>query len=169
MIALIEGVLDYSKIDSEPVEFKIDLDVLVNNMLDDLRTIIISKNVEVQLGELGEIKGNETQIRQLFQNLISNAIKFQADETPKVIIDKRIVGGGTSYFVEDNGIGIEPAFRNSIFMMFKRVNNYGKYPGQGIGLSMCKRVIESHGGRIWIESNDENKPGSRFCFTIASD
>lgn len=164
MTSLIEGVLAYSKIDSENVRMKLNLDKLVRNILFDLNSTIVSRNVNIQLGELGTISGNETQIRQLFQNLISNALKFNMSEEPLVIINKKEEDGQTVFYVEDNGIGIEPKFRSSIFMMFKRVNNYDQYPGQGIGLSMCKRIVESHQGQIWIE--DPKNQGSRFCFTL---
>jgi len=164
MTALIEGVLTYSKIDSERVEQKINLDEVVNAILADLHTDIIANNVKIERHKLGRIKGDEIQIRQLFQNLFSNAIKFHEDARPKVLIGKREDHGTAVFFIEDNGIGIEPEFRESIFRMFSRVNNYEKYPGQGIGLSMCKKIIAYHNGRIWIEN--PKKVGIRFCFTL---
>jgi PAS domain S-box-containing protein len=164
MTALIEGVLTYSKIDSERVEQKINIDEVVNNILVDLNTNIVTNNVQIERHHLGQIIGNKIQIRQLFQNLISNAIKFQEDTTPRVLVGKREDEGTSVYFIEDNGIGIEPEFREAIFRMFKRVNNFEKYPGQGIGLSLCKKIIDGHNGRIWIET--PKKVGVRFCFTL---
>lgn len=167
MTSLIEGVLTYSKIDSERVIQDVNLDILIQDILFDLNATILTHDVGIELDEMGMVVGDETQIRQLFQNLISNAIKFQDQDTPKVSIGKTIEDSRVIYFVEDNGIGINPEFREAIFMMFKRVNNYEKYPGQGIGLSMCKKIIESHKGQIWIENGAVQ--GTRFCFTFGLD
>jgi PAS domain S-box-containing protein len=164
MNSLIEGVLAYSKIDGERNEKKINLDELVKNILFDLNSIILASNVHIEIEELASIHGDPIQIRQLFQNLISNAIKFQTNENPIVRVGKRQDQGITVYYVEDNGIGIETEFRESIFKMFKRVNNYEKYPGQGIGLALCKKIIDSHKGEIWLENPE--KRGVRFCFTL---
>jgi light-regulated signal transduction histidine kinase (bacteriophytochrome) len=101
---------------------------------------------------------------QVFQNLIVNAIKFRGKETPRIHISATRDGDGWRFAVSDNGIGIEPGYTERIFLIFQRLHDREKYPGTGIGLAICKRIVEHHNGKIWVES----KPGigSTFCFTI---
>ena len=104
------------------------------------------------------------QMRQLFQNLIINAIKFQSQESPRIHVSAKKRGNEWIFSVKDNGIGINPQYKDRIFMIFQRLHSREDYPGTGIGLAICKRIIERHGGRIWVDS--EIGKGSTFYFTM---
>jgi signal transduction histidine kinase len=114
------------------------------------------------------VTGDPRQLRQLFQNLISNGIKFVEDGPPRVEVSAARDGRDWQFCVADNGIGIDPQHADRIFAVFKRLHGRDAYPGSGIGLSICKRIVERHQGRIWVEENVEGgeSGGSRFCFTI---
>ncbi len=107
---------------------------------------------------------DSTQLVQVFQNLIFNGIKFHNEEAPKIHIAAKKKASEWVFSVQDNGIGIDPQYSEKIFEIFKRLHTKEKYPGTGIGLSICKRIIERHGGRIWLES--ELGKGSTFYFTL---
>jgi len=120
---------------------------------------------------LPQVMGDSRQLVQLFQNLIGNAIKFHADQPPQVHISiqqqENHSHGGVAcwmFSVQDNGIGIEPRYFDRIFLIFQRLHNREEYPGTGIGLAICKKIVERHGGQIWVES--ELGKGSTFRFTI---
>ncbi|MFT5305234.1 MAG: PAS domain S-box-containing protein [Chitinophagales bacterium] len=157
---LIQGVLDYSKVDSDSLKYNLRLNKVVKAVLSDLKALIEEKNVKVEVHKLFPIRGDETQITQLFQNLISNAIKFNHSDQAKLVIGSEEVNGTYTCYIKDNGIGIPDEFKDSIFKMFKRVNTYDQFPGQGLGLSICKKIVDKHYGKIWVENNDFN--GSTF-------
>ncbi len=157
---LIQGVLAYSKVDNDSLKSKLRLDKVVKAVLSDLQALIEENNVEVEVLKLFPIRGDETQITQLFQNLISNAIKFNHSDQAKLVIGSEEVNGKYTCYIKDNGIGIPDEFKDTIFKMFKRVNTYGQFPGQGLGLSICKKIVDKHNGKIWVENNDFN--GSTF-------
>ena len=100
----------------------------------------------------------------MFQNLISNAIKFHGEEPPRVHLSSQRKGDEWIFSVSDNGIGIDPQYFNRLFIVFQRLHNVSEYPGSGIGLAICKKIVERHRGRIWVESQPEK--GSTFYFTI---
>ena len=115
--------------------------------------------------DLPMVMGDETQLSQLFQNLIDNAIKFRrAEETPRVHISAQRKGNDWEFSVQDNGIGIDPQYFDRIFIIFQRLHSREAYEGTGIGLAVCMRIVERHGGRIWVES--EPGRGSLFHFTL---
>ena len=110
------------------------------------------------------ITANPTKIKQLFQNLISNAIKFRKEEKPEVKIYARDVGLYWQFSIEDNGIGIDPEFHDRIFLLFKKLHSKREYQGTGLGLAICKKIVEQHHGNIWVESLPGE--GATFNFTL---
>ena len=113
---------------------------------------------------LPEVMGDNTQLAQIFQNLIINGIKFHCEEAPKIYISAEKKEKEWVFSVQDNGIGINPQYSEKIFEVFKRLHGKEEYPGTGIGLAVCKKIVERHGGHIWVES--ELGKGSTFYFTL---
>jgi light-regulated signal transduction histidine kinase (bacteriophytochrome) len=134
----------------------------------------VKQNLDVAIAESGAVITHDplpvlvadtTQLTQLFQNLFSNAIKFRRpEEAPRIHVSSKRYGGGLQFSVRDNGIGIDPQYFDRIFVIFQRLHGREKYPGTGIGLAICKKIVERLGGRIWVES--ERGQGSTFCFVI---
>jgi light-regulated signal transduction histidine kinase (bacteriophytochrome) len=113
---------------------------------------------------LPTVQGDAVQLLQLFQNLIANAIKFRGDAAPQVHVSAEATEEGWCFSVRDNGIGIAPEYFERIFLLFQRLHGRKEYPGTGIGLALCKRIVERHGGRLWVESAAGQ--GSTFRFTL---
>jgi light-regulated signal transduction histidine kinase (bacteriophytochrome) len=107
---------------------------------------------------------DELQLVQLFQNLIGNAIKFRSDQSPHIHVSAEQKGDKWVFSVKDNGIGIDPQFKERIFVVFQRLHQKEKYPGTGMGLAICKKIVERHGGEMWVES--EPQKGSTFYFSV---
>ncbi len=165
MSELVKGLFDYSLIGKQCVKGKIDCNSLVESVLTDLAGSIKSRNALIRVENLPVITGYETELRLLFQNLISNAIKFQQPHTvPDVSISCKSDGKMWLFSVKDNGIGIEEKFKEKIFIIFQRLHNRNEFDGVGIGLSHCKKIVEIHFGKIWVESAVGT--GSVFKFTI---
>jgi len=166
MQRLINDLLGYSRIGRQggnPENFRA-ADAL-KTVLANLQGAISESGAKIEVGALPDIRGDRTQVGQLFQNLIGNAIKFRRDgETPLIRISAAPEGGFWRFLIEDNGIGIEKAYLERVFLIFQRLHERNKYPGTGIGLAIVKKVIEHHGGRIWIESTPGQ--GSKFNFTL---
>jgi PAS domain S-box-containing protein len=166
MNSLIKGLLSYSRLTTHAKEpQQIDLNEVISNVLKDLKASIDEKNAILELNKLPVIRADDLQMHQLFQNLISNALKFKKDGQPIIKINARRQRNNWLFSVEDNGIGIETEFFERIFIIFQRLHERGKYPGTGLGLAICKKIVERHGGRIWVES--EIGKGTTFYFTLA--
>jgi PAS domain S-box-containing protein len=166
MQALIDGLLLYSRAGtSEYAMGPVDCSEVVRATVATLDAIIRETRATVTYESLPTVRGDETQFSQLFQNLISNAIKFVAPGTaPRVHIAATREEREWAFSVSDNGIGIEPEYAARIFTVFQRLHGRDEYPGSGVGLAICKRIVERHRGRIWVEGNAE--AGSTFRFTI---
>ncbi len=164
MQALIQDLLNYSRVARKAVQMEaVDCTVVLARALNNLEVAVRESGAEVSTGGLPVVKGDASQLAQLFQNLIGNAIKFRGPEQPAVRISAELNGDWT-FCVRDNGIGMDPRQQERIFGMFQRLHTRQEYPGTGIGLAVCKRVVERHGGRIWVES--EAGKGSSFFFTL---
>ena len=165
MYLLIEDLLTYSRVGKQHEEYTaVNLQTVVEDCLDDLSLTIEEKQAIVNCADLPTIKGNLSEMRQLFQNLIGNSLKFTGDISP--IIDITAMPQGEMYLfaVKDNGIGIEPQYSDKIFQMFQRLHNSSEYEGTGIGLAICHKIVARQGGEIWVES--ELNKGSSFFFTL---
>jgi light-regulated signal transduction histidine kinase (bacteriophytochrome) len=165
MQSLIIDMLAYTRVgrgDKEPEPT--DCELVLDRALGDLRAAIDESGAHVTHDPLPTVSADESQLGQVFQNLIGNAIRFRGEDPPRVHISAEPEGGRWRFSVRDNGIGIDPAYHERIFVIFQRLHKRGEYPGTGIGLPLCKRIVERHGGRIWVES--EPQKGSTFYFTI---
>jgi light-regulated signal transduction histidine kinase (bacteriophytochrome) len=130
----------------------------------DLRASITEAAAEISHGPLPTVMGDAAQFTHLFQNLIGNAIKFRGQEPPRIHVSAELKGREWVFSVRDNGIGLDPQFADRIFMVFQRLHRHEDYPGTGIGLAIARKIVEHHGGRIWVES--EPGKGATFCFTV---
>ncbi|MGE5403116.1 MAG: ATP-binding protein [Ignavibacteriales bacterium] len=165
MQILIRDLLKYSRVTSKAKPFEaIDCNEIIYDILSDLQLIISENRAVITHENMPEILGDPTQIRQLLQNLIINGIKFRGDRNPEIHIRAVRNQRDWIFSVSDNGIGIEQQFFDRIFMLFQRLHEKEKYPGTGIGLAICKKIVERHGGRIWLESEPEQ--GTTFYFTL---
>jgi len=143
----------------------VDCNKLLQNVLDDLTVAVNEAGACITYEALPLINGYATELKQLFQNLITNAIKFRKKETsPTINISVQRAGECWQFAFKDNGIGIEEKHNEKIFAIFKRLHTRTEYEGSGIGLSYCKKIVELHNGRIWVESKVGE--GSTFCFTL---
>jgi light-regulated signal transduction histidine kinase (bacteriophytochrome) len=165
MKQLIEDLLAYSRVGTKGKEFKpVPVENALKRAVTNLRAAIEESGAEVTHDALPTVNADEVQLGQLFQNLMGNALKFKGPEEPHVHVGAVETPGEWKFSVKDNGIGIEPQYFERIFMLFQRLHTKGDYPGTGIGLAICKKVVERHGGRIWVES--EPGKGSSFNFTL---
>ncbi len=163
---LINDLLTYSRIESSPHEFKrVDCNKAVERCLDSLNAIISETQAQVQCDQLPTVTADPSQFSRLLQNLIGNAIKFSAkDRQPLIQISARKEALWWIFSVQDNGIGVEMQFAERIFVIFQRLHSSDAYSGTGMGLAICKRIVEGHGGRIWMKS--EEGVGSKFQFSL---
>ncbi len=162
---LIDDLLTFSRVSTEANELKLtDLESVYNEVLSNLEVQIDENNAIIKHDHLPVVITDKTQITQVFQNLINNAIKFQSEDQPKINISVTEEDNQWLFAVEDNGIGIDPKHSDRIFEVFKRLHKKRDYPGTGIGLAICKKIIERHGGSIWAET--ELGKGSIFYFTL---
>lgn len=166
MAALINDLLSYSRISANPIELtSVDLNETVERVTIDLQAAIGESKARILYPRLPTITADRTQMAQLFQNLIGNAIKYRAsDVSPTIRIEAFPQGGKQLVSVSDNGIGIPKEYHQKIFGLFQRLHSRDKYAGTGIGLAVCKKIVEAHQGKIWVES--QPGAGSTFYFQL---
>ncbi len=169
MQALIAGLLEFSRIKTHGQNFApVEVTAVLQGVCRNLDGLIVESGAVVRYGEMPVIQGDEAQINRLFQNLLQNALKFRKEGIPPVIeIRAEKTGAGQVFSVHDNGIGIEDQYFERIFTIFQRLHTREQYPGTGIGLSICKRIVERHGGKIWLKSTAD--AGTTFYFNIPGD
>jgi PAS domain S-box-containing protein len=165
MQQLINALLDYSRVGTraKPLE-PTDCEAVFNNAVANLKVAIKETDAVVEHDPLPTVVADATQMVQLFQNLLGNSVKFHSDKRPEIHVGAQRNGSEWIFSVRDNGIGIDPKYFERIFIIFQRLHGRGEYPGTGIGLAICKKIIERHKGRIWVESQPGN--GATFYFTI---
>jgi PAS domain S-box-containing protein len=168
MYALIHSLSDYSKVGMSKTLRLLNFKEVIDNVISDLDAAIKLTGAEIHISEMPVIYAYEVEIHQLFLNLISNAIKFHnKDIKPVIKVDSERTGGFWKFSVSDNGIGISETDYGKLFKMFQRLHSdEDEFEGKGIGLTVCKKIVELHKGNIWIESN--GGPGATFYFTIAT-
>jgi PAS domain S-box-containing protein len=165
MQALISDLLTYSRVGrGEVLKELTDLNVVLNQTLSDLSRAIQESHATITADVLPTLNANPRQIGQLFQNLIANAMKFRGEKQPCIQIKSRLNSNFWTISVQDNGIGIQPEHVDRIFVIFQRLHTKDEYEGTGIGLAICKKIVERHGGEIWVES--ELGQGTTFLFTL---
>jgi signal transduction histidine kinase len=171
MQVLINDLLSFSRVGrSERRKETVDLKVCLDRALDNLAQLREDSGAEVTADELPSLPGDQTLYTQLLQNLIGNAIKFHGDEPPRVHIGARRDGTGWEFSCADNGIGVDAKYGERIFLIFQRLHPQDVYTGTGIGLAMCKKIVEHHGGRIWLDasprSDSPGSPGTTIRWTL---
>jgi PAS domain S-box-containing protein len=165
MKALIMDLLDYSRVGTGKEGFGwVDTAAVMSEVGEIFREKIVAARARIEIGALPTVWGDKVQLAQLLQNLLSNALKYHSDKPPLIRIRAEGENGHWLFAVQDNGIGIDPLFFEKIFIIFQRLHNRNDYSGTGIGLAVCKKIVERHGGKIWVESDQQN--GSIFFFTI---
>lgn len=165
MKALINDLLLFSRVGTRGKPFELmNCTQVVERSIANLKIAIAESQAIVTYDALPEVMGDAGQLTQLWQNLISNAIKFRRETPPQIHIGVEPQGRNWQFFVQDNGIGIEPEYVEQIFVIFQRLHRRTDYPGTGIGLAICKKIVERHGGCIWVQSQVDH--GSTFYFTL---
>jgi PAS domain S-box-containing protein len=165
MQALINDLLSFSRVGTRGKPFgPVESEASLKDALNNLEVAIETDHAKVEYGALPKVTADVGQLTQLFQNLVGNAIKFHGEAAPAVHIEATRGDGVWTFAVRDNGIGIDPKYFDRVFIVFQRLHARDDYPGTGIGLAICKKIVERHGGRIWVES--EPGKGSTFRFTL---
>jgi PAS domain S-box-containing protein len=164
MQELINDLLTYSRVGTRDLQLEaVDTSRVLERVVGDLAAAIADTNASVTYDSLPVVQGDETQIRQLFQNLVANGIKFhRRDTAPRVHVSASQEDGAWTFKVVDNGVGIEPQYQARIFALFQRLHSRADYPGTGIGLAICKKIVERHGGQIQVDS----EPGRGTTFVV---
>jgi light-regulated signal transduction histidine kinase (bacteriophytochrome) len=165
MKKMITDLLAYSRVGRQGEEFApIACEAVLNEARANLEAAITESSAEINHGPLPTVLGNSYLLVHLFQNLVGNAIKFRTKEPPRIHVSAKLDEQGWLFSVSDNGIGLNQQDADRIFMVFQRLHGREEYPGTGIGLAISKKIVEHHGGRIWVES--EPGKGATFHFTI---
>lgn len=167
MQALINDLLAFSRLNTRGKTFaSVSMDDVLKQVLANLKVVIDEARAQIIAAALPTVIGDRTQLVQVLQNLIGNALKFHRPEVvPEIRVSAVRDGAMWKFSVADNGIGIEPEYREKVFVIFQRLHSREQYPGTGIGLAICKKVVERHGGRIWIDSQTDK--GTTFHFTLS--
>ncbi|WP_226004038.1 PAS domain-containing sensor histidine kinase [Natrinema salinisoli] len=168
MREMIDGLLEYSRIETQddPDE-AVDLEAVLDDVLTDLGLRIETADADITSESLPTVTGDAGQLRHVFQNLLDNAIEYSGEGAPRVRISATLEGEEWVVSVSDEGIGIDPADADQVFEMFQRLHSQEEHAGTGIGLALCKRIVERHGGEIWVESDLED--GATFSFTLPAE
>jgi light-regulated signal transduction histidine kinase (bacteriophytochrome) len=166
MEALLRDLRTYAQVSAADYEPREDLEAgaVLTNALANLESSIAETGAQITSAPLPRIRIYEFQLEQLFQNLIGNAIRYRGSDPPRIHVAAERQGREWVFSVQDNGIGIDPKYKEQVFGIFKRLHTAAQYPGTGMGLAICQRIIERLGGRIWVES--EPGRGSTFFFTV---
>ncbi|WP_247002092.1 PAS domain S-box protein [Halosolutus gelatinilyticus] len=165
MREMIDGLLEYSRIETQGDPFEpVDLDPVLTDVLDDLTIQIAESDAEIAVGPLPRVVGDPSQLRQVFQNLLDNAIEYSGDEPPRVHVAAERAGSMWEVSVRDEGIGIDSEDTERVFEVFQRLHSRKEHDGTGIGLALCQRIVERHGGEIRVDS--ERGEGTTFSFTL---
>ena len=165
MQKLLQDLLAYSRLGTRGKPLvPTDCNVIFDQATANLLPAIEESHAQVTSGPLPTVRGDEVQLVQLFQNLIANALKFRGDQPPVILITAQEDDGAWRFAVQDNGIGIALDHQERIFMIFQRLHHRSEYPGTGLGLALCKKIVGRHGGRLWVES--EPGRGATFYFTL---
>ena len=165
MRTLINDLLTYSRVGTRGQAFELtSCRLAVDSAIANLQLAIEESGAVVTYGDLPQLRADPTQLTQLFQNLISNAVKFRSEAPCRVTIEASQKADAWLFAVQDNGVGLDPQYAERIFVIFQRLNNRLDYPGTGIGLAVCKKIVERHGGNIWVQS--EPGQGATFYFTL---
>jgi light-regulated signal transduction histidine kinase (bacteriophytochrome) len=165
MQRLIEDLLAFSRVGTRGKELApVACQDAFDRALVNLSTLIEETGAVVTHDDLPMVTGDDGQLGQLFQNLIANGIRFRGEKPPQIHVSAARAGDEWALSVRDNGIGIDPQYGDRIFIIFQRLHTRAEYPGTGIGLAICKKIVERHGGHIWVESNGAN--GATFHFTL---
>jgi light-regulated signal transduction histidine kinase (bacteriophytochrome) len=164
--AMIRDLLAYARLGSMPTPATtVDAEGAFQTAVENLDRAIADASATITHDPLPLVLAEDGQIVQVFQNLIANAIKFRSANPPRVHVSAKRVGDDWEFSIKDNGIGMDPKYQDRVFVIFQRLHGRDRYPGTGIGLAICKKIVERHGGRIWYESEGEGR-GTTFHFTI---
>jgi len=167
MASLIRDILEYSRARADPAPFEpVDMGRLASAASANLRSQAEATGASITIGQLPTVRGNESQLLQLLQNLIGNAIKYRGERPPVIDVRAERAGDHWKFAVRDNGMGIDPRHSERIFEPFIRLHSAADIEGTGVGLAICRAVVERHGGRIWVEPNPGG--GSTFFFTVSA-
>ncbi|WP_339102430.1 ATP-binding protein [Haloterrigena salinisoli] len=165
MREMIEGLLEYSRVETQGDPFEpVDLESVFADVRRDLELRLEEHDATVEIGTLPRVEGDGRQLRQLFQNLLSNAVEYSGDEPPRIRVTAEQNGTRWTVSVSDNGIGIDPDDQERIFRVFQRLHGREEHDGTGLGLALCRRIVERHDGEIWVDS--EPGEGSTFSVTL---
>jgi len=168
MQQMIQNLLEYSRIGDHKARFEdLDINEVISEALEKLTLPLQESGANIHYHDLPHITGNKSLLVQLFQNLIGNAVKYRkAGITPEISVEATKEDQNWVFSISDNGIGIDSKFKDKIFVVFQRLHTDDDYEGSGVGLTFCQRIVEFHGGKIWLDT--DYKDGSRFCFTLSA-